>query len=323
MIDSLGRTIDYLRISITDRCNLRCCYCMPCEVQSVSHEEILRYEEILTICRQAILLGITRFKVTGGEPFVRKGVISFIQDLCRLDGVEDVTITTNGLLLRDAVPALQDLPLGAVTVSLDTVDAVQFQEICRVDGLARVKEGFEAAIQAGIRTKINALLLAQTKSQCLTLAALAESYPMDVRFIEVMPIGYGKRQQGYSAAEALQLLRQQYPDLAPTDERRGNGPARYYRSKRLQGCIGFIAATSHTFCHACNRLRLTSTGILKPCLCYDTGIDIKKIVRSHSEAMMSELQDAIINAVKQKPVGHCFDRAKEITEGKTMNQIGG
>ena len=322
MIDTYGREINYLRISLTDRCNMRCQYCMPGDVPSVGHDEILRYEEILLICRAALQVGIHRFKITGGEPLVRKGVVAFMQSLRQLPGVRSMTLTTNGLLLQPHIAALKHMAVDAVNISLDSLHAGQFRKISGVDGLSCVRQALAQTVQAGIQTKVNAVLLRQTRSQLLPLAKLAEMMAVDVRFIEMMPIGYGAQQQGWPADEALAVLQSAYPDLHAV-QRHGNGPAVYYTSQKLQGCLGMIAANTHKFCRQCNRMRLTSTGFLKPCLCYDDGVDLKAIVRSGRTDMLAALRQASCRAAAQKPAGHCFDTAGQITENKTMNQIGG
>lgn len=321
MIDTLGRRIDYLRISITDRCNMRCRYCMPDGISAVGHGDVLRYEEIAAICRAALRVGITKFKVTGGEPFVRKGAVGFIRELRNLPGVESVTVTTNGWLLPQVLPELRRIGVDGVNISLDSLDRDQYRAITGVDALPEVLQAVRQCAASGLPTKINAVLLADTKEQMVPLARLAEELPVDVRFIELMPIGCGAYQQGYSADEALAVLRGVYPDLAPLSVRRGNGPAAYYASRRLKGYIGRIAANSHVFCRQCNRLRLTSTGFLKPCLCYDDGADLRAAIRSGQEETL--LARAIEQAILRKPARHCFDEAKAVTERKAMNEIGG
>ena len=321
MIDTFGRRIDYLRISITDRCNMRCRYCMPDGISSVGHGDVLHYEEIMEICRAALRVGITKFKVTGGEPFVRKGAVGFIRELRSLPGVESVTVTTNGWLLAQVVPELRRIGIDGVNISLDSLDREQYQAITGVDALPEVRQAVRQCAASGLPTKINAVLLADTKEQIAPLARLAEELPVDVRFIELMPIGCGVYQQGGSADEALAVLRGVYPDLAPLSVRRGNGPAAYYASRSLKGYIGMIAANSHVFCRQCNRLRLTSTGFLKPCLCYDDGVDLRAAVRSGQGENL--LAQAIEQAILRKPARHCFDEAKAVTERKAMNEIGG
>ena len=321
MIDQFNRTIDYLRISITDRCNLRCRYCMPQSVNWVEHAEVLRYEEILQIAAAAIEIGITHFKVTGGEPLVRKGVVDFIRQLRSLPGCKAVTLTTNGILLQQLAQPLADAGLDAVNVSLDAVDEKRYAEITGMDGLHQVLQGIDAALQAGIQTKINSVLLQDAQDQIVPLARLAQQKPVDVRFIELMPIGEGTQGGGVSPQTARKLLLEQWQDLHPVEEKRGYGPARYEASSQLTGRIGWIDAVSHGFCDQCNRIRLTSTGQLKLCLCYENGIDLRQMLRSG--ATQQQLQQALQQVIVQKPAAHCFGTQQEITENRLMAQIGG
>lgn len=325
MKDKWGRNIDYLRVSLTDRCNLRCCYCMPDDVESVGHDAVLRYEEMMAVCRAAVKLGIDRFKITGGEPLVRKGAVDFMKGLKSLSGVRSVTMTTNGMLLKEALPSLNDLGIDGINISLDTLDAGQYARLTRGGDLSRVLSALDAAVATGIKVKVNAVLLAETKNQIIALTELARRRPVDVRFIELMPIGFGTTLAGLTRDECLRILRQAYPDLMKTDEVHGNGPADYYKSRALYGRIGFIAANTHAFCASCNRLRLTSTGFLKPCLCYDEGIDLRAVIRKGLPAPESQsaLMEAIKQAVYEKPAKHCFGEQGDISEHKTMNQIGG
>ena len=323
MRDTWGRTIDYLRISLTDRCNLRCRYCMPSDVPLVSHDDILRYEDILEICEAAVSLGINRFKVTGGEPLVRKGVLSFISRLTSLPGVRDVTLTTNGQLLQDALPALVQAGVSSINISLDTLSAGQYAFLTGGGRLDAVLSAVRQALTLPVRIKLNAVLLAETASQILPLATLARDWPLDVRFIELMPIGCGRQMKGISTDEAFSRIKSAWPDLRLCMDRRGNGPAVYYGSASFTGSIGFIGANTHRFCHGCNRLRLTSTGILKPCLCYEQGISVKDMVRSGRMDRQDLLRQAVARAVLAKPEQHQFADADRITEHKTMNQIGG
>ena len=323
MLDQYGRSIDYLRISVTDRCNLRCRYCMPEPVDAVQHADILRYEEILRICRAAIELGITKFKVTGGEPLVRAGCTEFIAELKKQPGTQQVTLTTNGLLLEKNLDALADAGLDGVNISLDTTDNTRFQRITGYTGngadtLLRV---LEECCAKGLKTKINAVLLEETEADAPALAAIAETLPVDVRFIELMPIGFGTAMRRVSPDDILSALRKRWPDLAPTDERRGNGPAHYYKSDLLLGRIGFIDAVSHKFCADCNRVRLTSTGQLKPCLCYADSSDLRTLIRGGCTD--DELREALKISIYNKPRAHCFDTCAAVTERHAMSQIGG
>ena len=285
MRDRFDRDIDYIRFSITDRCNLRCQYCMPQGVPLGCHQDLLTFEEFLQVAQAAVELGVTRFKVTGGEPLVRRGCLDFLRRLKALPGVEQVTLTTNGVLLA---------PL--------------------------VLEGLSACVAAGIRTKLNCVLLPGCEERLPAMAAFAQSQPVDVRFIEVMPIGEGARHPGPTQEQALAILRRRWPDLRPVEETRGNGPAHYYASAGLVGRIGMIDAVSHKFCAGCNRVRLTSTGVLKPCLCYGEGADLRAVLRGSTPG---ELKQVLAAAIWNKPQAHCFDSGASITEHKNMSEIGG
>ena len=293
MRDALGREINYMRLSVTDRCNLRCRYCMPAEgVPATAHTDILRYEELLRVAQAAVSLGIDRFKVTGGEPLVRRGITDFIRSLKALPGVKQVTLTTNGLLLPSLLDGLLDAGLDAVNISLDTRDNAQYQFITRSSHTADEVLHTIRLCAGRLPTKINAVLLPETAAQLIPLAQLAEELPVDVRFIERMPLGAADIGAAESVhREVIDRLHAVWPDLAPFQERRGNGPARYYASSGLRGCIGLIEAVSHAFCASCNRVRLTSTGLLKPCLCYETGTDLKPLLRGGADD--ATLRDAI------------------------------
>lgn len=323
MLDQYGRKIDYLRISVTDRCNLRCRYCMPEPMAAVRHEDILRYEEILRICRAAAELGITKFKVTGGEPLVRAGCAEFIAALKTQPGTQQVTLTTNGLLLEKNLDALTAAGLDGVNISLDTTDNARFRRITGYtgDGADTLLRVLDVCCAKGLRTKINAVMLEETEADAPALAAIAETLSVDVRFIELMPIGFGTAMKRVSPEDIFAVLKERWPDLAPTDEKRGNGPAHYYKSAALLGRIGFIDAVSHRFCAECNRVRLTSTGQLKPCLCYADSADLRALIRGGCTD--EELTEALRAAIYNKPRAHCFDTSTSITEKHAMSQIGG
>ena len=323
MRDALGREINYMRLSVTYRCNLRCRYCMPIEgVPPAAHCDILRYEELLRVAQAAVSLGIDRFKVTGGEPLVRRGIVDFIRSLKALPGVRQVTLTTNGLLLPPLLDGLLDAGLDAVNISLDTRDNAQYQFITRSSHTADEVLHAVRLCAGTLPTKINAVLLPETAAQLIPLAQLAEELPVDVRFIERMPLGVTDIGATESVhIEVIDRLRAVWPDLSPVRERRGNGPARYFAAPELQGCIGLIEAVSHAFCARCNRVRLTSTGCLKPCLCYEQGTDLGPLLRGGADD--TALRDAIEQAVQGKPAAHCFSEQQAATERKSMNQIGG
>ena len=323
MIDQFGRTIDYMRISITDRCNLRCIYCMPSGCEALLHEDILRFEEIQRVCRAAVSLGITKFKITGGEPLVRKGCVSLVRELKQTPGVEQVTLTTNGVLLGEQLDALTDAGLDAVNISIDSLDPARCRAIAgstAIDPETFMKL-LNLCVEHGLRTKTNSVLLPENREDLIPIASIARTLPVDVRFIELMPIGFGGTLRPESPDAALARLREVWSDLTETGEKRGNGPAHYYKSELLLGHIGFIDAVSHKFCASCNRVRLTSTGLLKPCLCFDAMLDIRALLRFGCSD--EELTEALKNVIYQKPRAHCFDEQAQITERRLMSQIGG
>ena len=322
MKDQFARTINYIRFSITDRCNLRCTYCMPNGVALERHEDLLSYEEFLQVAQAAVELGITRFKVTGGEPLVRRGCVEFLRRLKALPGVEQVTLTTNGVRLAPLAPELAAMGLDGVNISLDAADPTAFANITGVDCYRQVQEGIEAALTAGLKTKLNCVLLPGCEPRLPALAELAAHRPLDVLFIEVMPIGEGAWNAGPTREAALNILRARWPDLHPVQEVRGNGPAHYYASSGLRGRIGMIDAVSHKFCEGCNRVRLTSTGLLKPCLCYGEGVDLRAVLRG-PQPTGEALKEVLRQAVWKKPRAHCFDDAQAITEQHSMSEIGG
>lgn len=325
MKDRYGRTIDYMRISITDRCNLRCRYCMPDGIPLVPMEELLSYEEIETICIAAAEAGIRRLKITGGEPLVRYGCAGLVKRLKRIAGIEQVTMTTNGVILDQYLAELLDGGLDAVNISLDTLKPGIYQMITGTGQLADVLANIERAVSAGIQVKINAVLQPGINDgEWLELSKLTERMPIDVRFIEMMPIGYGKNYTPVSNGEILENLNSIYPDMKKDEKAHGNGPAVYYRIPGAMGSVGFISAMHGKFCKNCNRLRLSSQGKLKPCLCYEEGEDLKKIVRgSDGPGVKEQLQKAFVNALQKKPQEHQFEHLQEITEKRQMVQIGG
>ena len=307
MVDQFGRTIDYMRLSITDRCNLRCRYCMPNGVVPVAHADVLTYEELLQVAAAGVELGVTKFKVTGGEPLARLGCADFIARLKALPGVKQVTLTTNGVLLAPGVSRLAEIGIDGVNVSLDAPDRDTFAAITGFDELNRVLNSIDGLLSAGIKTKLNCVLLPGCEGRLVPLARFAQR-GLDVRFIEVMPIGAGGLDGGPSRDDALDILRREWPDLHEVDERRGNGPAHYYASTALKGRIGMIDAMSHKFCNRCNRVRLTSTGQLKPCLCYGEGADLRAVLRERPDELLEALRAAICG----KPQAHCFDSAEHV-----------
>lgn len=309
-----------MRVSITDRCNLRCRYCMPEEgIKKVDRSEILREDEIIRICRVAAGLGISKFKITGGEPLVRNCCRGLVGRIKELPGCEQVTMTTNGQLLADNIDELRAAGIDGINISLDTLRADRYREITRIGELKSVLEGIDACIMRGIKTKINCLLQRGVNDdETADLAEFALNKGIDIRFIELMPIGFADRDKCVGSDEVLELLKIKYPDMEPDRTAHGNGPAVYYKVPGRHGCIGFISSVHGNFCSECNRIRLTSMGQIKPCLCYDDGIDLKPYLAGDD----SGLEDAIRHAVEQKPKQHCFENISMV-DHHAMSEIGG
>ena len=325
MLDKLNRKIDYLRISVIDRCNLRCVYCMPEEgIESIPHDEILTYDEILRICEIVSELGIRKIKITGGEPLVRKDIVNLIRDIKNIDKIEQVTLTTNGILLHEMLDDLYDAGIDAINISLDTLNKDNFKKITRRDGLEKVLMSIDKAYDLGIRVKINCLAIRDFNlREIVEIASFAKDREIDVRFIELMPIGFGKKYTQIDNDEILSILESHFGTFEIVTEKRGNGPAKYYRNQNMKGCIGFISAISHEFCESCNRIRLTSSGFLKLCLHYNKGIDLKEPIRNGISD--EDLKKLIHDTIWNKPISHKFGHASEEQdiELKNMVQIGG
>lgn len=337
MKDQYGREINYMRISVTDRCNLRCRYCMPEEADGLSREELLSFEEICRVAEAAVGLGITHFRITGGEPLVRRDCARLVKMLREISGIESIHMTTNGILLAERIGELAQAGLDGVNISLDTRDREQFACLTGRDGLSRVLEGIRAALDHGIMVKLNAVNQRGTDWRALT--DYAERMRVPLRFIEMMPIGYGRNYMGSSNEELLREMEQVYGTAYPAEpsggkrqlsekesrglltEREGHGPARYYQFENLRIKIGFISAINRRFCENCNRIRLTADGYLKACLCYEQGIDLRPALRDMENA--ERLQSMMREVIYHKPKEHTFEAAANVTEKKAMHEIGG
>ena len=318
MYDQYNRKIDYLRISLTDRCNLHCRYCQPEISEHVPHNEILRYEELLRICRAALQLGIRKFKITGGEPLLRKGCSDFIASLKQLDGVEQVTLTTNGTLLAQQLPALIAAGVDSINVSLDTLDAVYYKELTG-GSLGSVLQALQELHVAGIPFKLNCVPLAENGlADIMQLLKLANDYNAPLRFIELMPLDCNANLKGVSGSEIRSLLGQAGLSLQPDAQRYGNGPASYWRISGYKMPVGFIEPLHNKFCAVCNRVRLTSIGMLKPCLYSDEGMNLKRLLRDGGSD--ADLVKAMQDIIYAKPAGHSFEVAAACFN---MSQIGG
>lgn len=325
MLDKQNRRINYLRISVTDHCNFKCTYCMPEEgIQCMPSEARLSFEEILKICRSGAKLGISKIKITGGEPLVRKDLHVLIKQIKEIPGIQEVTLTTNGFLLEEKIEALVNAGLDRINISLDTLKHERFKEITRVDGLDKVLAGINKAITYPLKSvKLNCLVAKNfNEDEICDLARLTMSGKVSVRFIELMPIGLGPQLKPISKEEIKKQLEDEFGPLKAYHGTMGNGPAKYYEIDGFKGKIGFISAVSECFCEECNRIRLTADGFLKLCLHSKEGVDLKRLLRA---GMTEEkLTQVISDATAGKPVKHHFDDLDiDNIEDKIMAQIGG
>lgn len=322
MIDRYGRTIDYMRISVTDCCNLRCVYCVPeCGVTRIPTERLLTEEELLRITRAAAKEGIAHVKVTGGEPLLRPNLAWLVQKIREIPGIETVTLTTNGILLPDQIDALAAAGISGINISLDTLNKERYRSLTRGGELERALAGLEAAKrQKGVTVKVNAVLYeTHWEEDALTLAALAEKDPVHVRFIEHMPLGTEAEERPVREDAILALLQKEYGKCESYQGKIGEGPGHYVTFPGMTGKIGFISAISHKFCSGCNRLRLTADGDLRMCLQSKEGIPLRELLRDG--ATDEKLREVLRGCILQKPEGHQMTEQKIEAEG--MCQIGG
>lgn len=325
LVDRYGRVIDYLRVSVTDRCNLRCVYCIPKDgVELTTHEELLSFNEIYRVCSVMATMGLHKIKLTGGEPLIRRDLDKLVKKLKETPGIEQVTLTTNGVLLEEKVDDLVKAGIDAITVSIDTLNPKLFSQITRRDELDKVLKGLEKAYEysPNISVKINCVPMGLEGQDLIKLARIAKEKNIHVRFIEMMPIGLGKKFDRCTEDEVLAQLESVYGKAGLYRGRLGNGPCHYYTFDGFKGKIGFISAVSHKFCSQCNRVRLTSQGFLKTCLQYETGVMLKEALREGCSD--EKLKELVKLAISKKPDGHKFLEENILSENQLgMSQIGG
>ncbi len=320
--DSFQRPIDYLRISVTDRCNLRCVYCMPAEgIDLLAHEDVLSYEEIYRVATAAAELGIKKVRVTGGEPLVRIGLSGLIEMLAQIDAIDDIALTTNGILLARYADELKVAGLRRVNISLDTLKPEKFRLITRGGDLDSVLEGIEAAGIAGLNPiKINVVVMAGSNDDELTdFACKTVDDGWHVRFIEHMPFNSEMASSSFVSVNEVRERLASLGELEPCTFK-GNGPAKYYRLPQAKGTIGFITPVSEHFCFHCNRLRLTADGRLRPCLLSVQEIDLRQPLRQGISA--EELKKLIKRAVESKPRKHKLAEGM-VPKDRPFSQVGG
>ena len=330
MLDKYSREINYLRVSITDRCNLRCIYCRPKEgVALHGHEDILRYEEMVRVISLAVKMGLIKVRLTGGEPLVRRGFVDFIADLKKIEGLKDISLTTNGILLEQFAQGIFDAGIRRINVSLDSLNPDKYGQITRGGRLEDVLRGIARAEEIGFSPiKINTVAIRGfNDDEALDFARLAQERPFQVRFIELMPVGKTTLDYGEDympGAQLIKIIRQRYA-LEPVKNKknRSDGPAKIFKIKGGRGEIGFINPVSDHFCSTCNRMRLTSDGKLRACLLNEAEVDLKKALRENCSD--AELEKLIWDAVLLKPRQHdivCTENSLRKCS-RNMSEIGG
>lgn len=323
MRDQWGRKIEYLRVSVTDRCNLRCQYCMPPEgIELFRHEDILTYREIVKIVSLLSELGIKKVRLTGGEPLVRKDIEKLVGEIKQIQGIEKVVMTTNGVDLKDKLPALMEAGLDGVNISIDTLREDRFEEMTGRARLHEVLEGIEAAKEAGLELKLNSVLSGTNRDEIHDLIEhFCHEDDLNLRFIQWMPIGKDHQAQGLTEEEIRSHISDRYGKIQALPSASSAGPAQYITAENLKGKVGFISALSNCFCKECNRIRLTSTGFLKACLQYDRGIYLRELLSQEDE----KIKEAMMASIYQKPEAHQFNQLDQLKhrDGRGMSQIGG
>lgn len=324
MLDSFGRNIHYLRISLTDRCNLRCVYCMPAgQISYLPEDAHLTFDEILRTVRICAELGFDRIRLTGGEPLLYHDLARLVAEIKQISGIRHVMLTTNAVLLEDQLPTLVAAGLDGVNISLDTLDRAQFTAITRRDKLSSVFAGFHAALRyPNLTVKLNCVPMPENADQLIPLATLAKNHDIAIRFIELMPIGLGTSLPLRTEASVLACLESAFGPAVPIQWDGGAGPCHYVSFPGFQGRIGFVSAMTHQFCSECNRIRLTANGQLKACLQYGKGQDLRCLLRSGTDDQA--IRSAICSVITEKPACHHFSSGAMVgDEFRSMNAIGG
>ena len=325
LIDRCNRKLNYLRISITDRCNLKCIYCVPYDfIPKLPHKEILSYEEILRIVRISVHLGISKVRITGGEPLVRKGVYDFLKRLTKIEGLLDISLTTNGVLLKDNINKIKSAGIKRINISLDTLNRKKFKKITGYDFFNQIWEGIELAQKIGFDPiKINVVpLKGVNDNELQDIAALSIEYPFHIRFIEYMPMGTNQMEiDGHLLFPEIKKRIGQLGKLIPVDKGMNDGPVERFKFESARGEIGFIHPISRHFCNTCNRLRLTASGQLRPCLMSDVQVDLKTPLRKGCSD--DKLIEVFLKAARLKPSEHNLSVDHSAGVSAQMCAIGG
>ncbi|PMR68095.1 GTP 3',8-cyclase MoaA [Halomonas heilongjiangensis] len=326
LVDGFGRAIRYLRLSVTDRCDFRCVYCMAEQMTFLPRARVLTLEEMATLCRAFVELGVEKIRLTGGEPLVRRGIGELVHEVGALPGLRDFAMTTNGAGLVKHARALRDGGLTRLNISLDTLDPGRFRALTRTGELARVLDGIRAARDAGFESiKLNAVILkGRNDDEVLDLVAFARAEKVDISFIEEMPLGRvtgHDRAETFCGSDAVRATIETRHALVPTTEST-LGPSRYFRMPDSDSRIGFISPHSHNFCDACNRVRVTAEGRLLLCLGNEHSLDLRGLMRRHP-GDRERLKAAIVAAMTRKPERHHFTTDGEVQVVRFMNMTGG
>jgi len=326
LIDRFGRRVNYLRISVTDRCDLRCIYCMSEDMTFLPREQLLTLEEIERIARCFVELGVSKIRVTGGEPLTRRNVVSLFQSIGALPDLSELTVTTNGTLLPEYAEPLKQAGVARVNISLDTLREDRFRAITRTGHLHKTLSGIDAAVSAGFkRLKLNAVVLKnRNHDEVIGLVRFAMNQGLDISFIEEMPLGHidehNRAEAFYSSQHIIEDISGQY-EMLPSTQSTG-GPSRYFDIIGSKTRVGLISPHSHNFCDSCNRVRLTAEGRLLLCLGQEHSVDLRKVVRAHPTDD-TPLKQAIIDAIEIKPKGHEFELSSQNVLFRHMNVTGG
>jgi len=326
LIDKFGRQVTYVRISVTDRCDFRCVYCMSEDMEFLPREQVLTLEEITRLSKAFVELGVTKIRITGGEPLVRKDIVNMLADVAKLEGLDELVITTNGSQLVKLAQPLKEAGVKRINISLDSLDAEKFKKVTRVGDLKAVLEGIQAAKKAGFeKIKLNAVILKnRNHDEVNNLVQYAMQEGLDISFIEEMPLGaidsHSREEAYYSSDEIKSDIETQYELVAST--KNTGGPARYYSVKGYDSLIGFISPHSHNFCDTCNRVRVTASGLLLLCLGQEHSMDLKRVLRSNPTDL-NKVKQALIESMDIKPKGHDFDITEQPVIFRHMSVTGG
>jgi len=326
LIDKFGRQVTYVRISVTDRCDFRCVYCMSEDMEFLPREQVLTLEEIERLSQAFVEMGVTKIRITGGEPLVRKDVVGMLAKVAKLDGLEELVITTNGSQLVKLAQPLKDAGVKRVNISLDSLDADKFKKVTRVGDLDVVLKGIQAAKKVGFeKIKLNAVILKnRNHDEVNSLVQYAMEEGLDISFIEEMPLGaidsHSREEAYYSSDEIKRDIETQF-ELVPSTKNTG-GPARYYSVNGYDNLVGFISPHSHNFCDTCNRVRVTASGLLLLCLGQEHSMDLKRVLRANPTDL-NKVKQALIESMDIKPEGHDFDITEQPVIFRHMSVTGG